>query len=159
MTIRFNTISQLETINNLIVKSFGLGTDLSENIKKALSFYKKQQPNNLEINNIKEKVNNLLNLYFGLPEQRLIGVQCLHLSLDDDFGSLWVCAKLKNKIMQLSGYKNGFLLITGLRQMIMRNHLYWTSKRNLEFKEINGWIESYVADRISTDQSLKIIII
>ena len=104
-------------------------------------------------------VERLLKLYFGRAEDRSIGIEHWHIPNEEVSELLWLRQSINEKILHVSGFPCALFLITGLREAIQGNNVYWTKRHYLELKDTKEWIESYVASRIPSGQMLNLLII
>lgn len=154
-----NTTNQLETLNELFFQFTQSDPELTENAKQAIRFFSKESQCRDSKSSLNLGIERLIELYFGLPNERYIGVEFWPVESEDYLGTLWLRNHIQKRLLRLSGYREGMLLITGLRAVIFRGHHYWTQSCENEFKELKTWIESYVLERVSSDQNLKLLIL
>ena len=157
--VQFSTLYQLETLNEVLAQIGKPDPELSENARRALLFYQKESGKSHGHEALKLGVERLITLYFGQPYERVVGVEYWHIEPGQFFGDLWVRSIVKERLLRLAGYDGGLFLITGLRQSVLEGREYWTERCNQEFLETKDWIESIIADRVSVNQNLSLLIL
>ena len=146
-------------INELLAKVFYADVEMVENARKAMLFYENERIEKDSKNALIIGVERLLKLYFGRAEDRLIGVEHWHMPNEEVHESLWFRKSINEKLLRISGFPYSLFLITGLRESLLGNNVYWTQRQNQQFEDAKEWIERYLASRIPSQQMLNLLII
>ena len=157
--VQLNTVYHLKTINEMLAQVGSADAEIVEHARKAMTFFENERNKNDLGDALVVGVERLLKLYFGRAEDRSIGIEHWHIPYEEVSDLLWLRQPINEKILHLSGFPCALFLITGLREAIQRNNIYWTKRHYLEMKDIKEWIESYVASCISSGQMLNLLII
>jgi len=70
---------------------------------------------------------------------------------------LWVRASVLDFIKSFQGNVRGLLLVSGLRESLLRGGKRWTAKKEREYQELRSFIESLVMRYASADQDLAVL--
>ena len=157
--VQFNTVYQLKTINELLAQVGSADVEMVEHAKKAMLFYENERIENDSKKALLIGVERLLKLYFGRAEDRLIGIEHWHLPSEEVQESLWFRQSINEKVLRISGFPCSLFLITGLRESLLGNNVYWTQRHNQQFEDTKEWIERYVASRVTSQEILNLLII
>tara|TARA_B100001248_G_scaffold262669_1_gene260673 strand:- start:79120 stop:79614 length:495 start_codon:yes stop_codon:yes gene_type:complete len=134
-------VEQLRCLNSLLTLTTGSDPDVSDQIGHALDFQRKKT-GSCEEDALGDPVQMLLNLH--LKDKETAGFY--HLELNDlHLGPLWVRVQLVRGLKNLTGYKEGVLLVTGLKDFICPPGKRWTQKRRGQYREMLDMIEQHVA--------------
>ena len=157
--VQLNTVYQLKTINEMLAQVGSADAEMVEHARKAMTFFENERNKNDSEDALVIGVERLLKLYFGRSEDRSIGIEHWHIPNEEVSELLWLRQSINEKILHVSGFPCALFLITGLREAIQGNNVYWTKRHYLELKDTKEWIESYVASRIPSGQMLNLLII
>lgn len=157
--VQFNTVYQLKTINEMLAQVGTADAETVEHARKAMLFFENERSEKDSEDALLVGVERLLKLYFGRAEDRLIGIEHWHIPNEEVPEFLWLRQSINEKILRVSGYPSALFLITGLREAILGQSVYWTQRHNLQLKDTKEWIEGYVALRIPSRQLLNLLII
>lgn len=70
---------------------------------------------------------------------------------------LWVRASVLEFIKSFQGSMRGLLLVSGLRESLLRGGKRWTAKKEREYQELRYFIESLVLRYANVDQDLTVL--
>lgn len=157
--VQFNTVYQLKTINEMLAQVGSVDAETVEHARKAMLFFESERNEKGSGDSLVMWVERLLKLYFGRYEERLIGVEHWHVPDNEVPEYLWLRQSINEKLLRFSGYPSALFLITGLREAILGDNVYWTKRHSQQLNETKEWIESYVASRIPSQQNLNLLII
>ncbi|MFL2825984.1 MAG: hypothetical protein ACJZ8T_02810 [Coraliomargaritaceae bacterium] len=157
--VQFNTVYQLKTINEMLAQVGSADTEMVEHARKAMLFFENERKEKNSEEALVLGVERLLKLYFGRAEDRFIGIEHWHIPNEEVPEFLWFRQSINEKILRVSGFSSALFLITGLREAILGENVYWTERHNQQLKNTKEWIEGYVASRTPSQQILNLLII
>lgn len=157
--VQFNTVYHLKTINEMLAQVGSADAEMTEHARKAMLFFENERGEKDSEEALVIGVERLIKLYFGRDEERLIGIEHWHILNEEVPDMLWLRQSINEKLLRVSGFSCALFLITGLRESILGNNVYWTQRHDQHLKETKAWIECYVASRISSQQILNLLII
>ena len=70
---------------------------------------------------------------------------------------LWVRASVLEFIQSFQGNGRGLLLVSGLRESLLRGGKRWTVKKEREYQELRSFIEGLVLRYAKTEQNLTVL--
>ena len=70
---------------------------------------------------------------------------------------LWVRASVLEFIQSFQGNGRGLLLVSGLRESLLRGGKRWTVKKEREYQELRSFIEGLVMRYAKTEQNLTVL--
>jgi len=70
---------------------------------------------------------------------------------------LWVRASVLEFIKSFQGSMRGLLLVSGLRESLLRGGKRWTAKKEREYQELRSFIEGLVLRYAGADQDLTVL--
>lgn len=70
---------------------------------------------------------------------------------------LWVRASVLEFIQSFKGNGQGLLLVSGLRESLLRGGKRWTVKKEREYQELRSFIEGLVMRYAKTEQNLTVL--
>ena len=72
-------------------------------------------------------------------------------------GPLWVRASVLEFIQSFQGNGRGLLLVSGLRESLLRGGKRWTVKKEREYQELRSFIEGLVLRYAKAEQNLTVL--
>ncbi len=160
--VQLNQIYQLKAINELLAQIGNPNIEQVENVRRVMLCMENKAPNKYiyenEENTLFQGVDRLLELYFGPPRHRDIGVQHWHVPATEVPEYLWMRIKLNQSMLHLAGFEKAIFLVTGVRKVIHQEDHYWTQKHQVAFSNLKNWIESYIIKKSSKKQNLNLLI-
>lgn len=148
-------VEQLRCLNSLLTLTTGSDPDVSNQIGRALDF-QNERTKPLKKESLGDSVQMLLNLH--LKDKQTAGFY--HLELNDlHLGPLWIRVQLVRGLKNLTGYQEGVLLVTGLKNFICPTGKRWTQKRRRHYEDMVSMIEKQVAFWTSSNMRLNLLVL
>ncbi len=160
--VKINQIYQLKVINELLAQIGKPDIEQVENVRKAMLCIENEASDkhifDKQENTLFQGIDRLLELYFGPPQNRDIGVHHWHIPATEVPEYLWMRMKLNQGMLHLSGFEKAIFIVTGIRKVIHQKDRYWTQKHQDAFSDLKNWIESYILKKSSEKQNLNLLI-
>lgn len=70
---------------------------------------------------------------------------------------LWIRASVVEFVNSFQNINNGLLLVSGLRESMLKHHKRWTSKKEKIYQETRSYIEELVLHHAANEQNLSVL--
>lgn len=70
---------------------------------------------------------------------------------------LWIRASVVEFVNSFQNVNNGLLLVSGLRESMLKHHKRWTSKKEKLYQETRSYIEELVLHHAGNEQNLSVL--
>jgi len=151
-------VDQLRTLNELLGRVSD--PERAEHARRALEFAYQEHPEELERVPLGDYVDKLARLHFGEgAEVSDFAFAHWHVPRLEDFSPLWIRQAIVVEMKKLAGRREGFLLVTGLREAVCPEGKYWTRHREEQYQRVREWINELACAWATRGSRLQVVVL
>jgi len=153
-------VEQLRILNELLANSGASAPECATHARHALDFFSNEQASASIQISLCECIDRLACLHLGVAaETRELAFAHWHVPTIEHFSPLWIRQAIVLEMKKLAGCRAALLLVTGLREAVGAEGVYWTRKRQQHYDRIRTWIDALACAWATRSLQLQVVVL